>query len=334
MIPEDSLWPISQSWLYHAARGKFHNLTAYNNAMDHRLGKPNDLHDYLRKAQMLNYEGMRAMFEAFETNRFRATGIIQWMYNSSWPKLWWQLYDYYLMPNGAFYGARKANEPLHIAYDYGHHSVTVMNNTLQSAGPLTASAVLYVFSPDTSQPQKSLFKAYWRQNKQVDYLIGQSTLSLFTLPDSLPEAGTRFLRLQLLDQNQNAISTNTYVLSRQGDQLDETRSTWYITPQSRYADLTALQYLPAVPLKLSVENKSKDGKQYLSVKVKNPSAFPAFMVHLKIQQNGRSVAPVFWSDNYFTVLPGEERTVWVYCQRKDPQEEWPVVRVAGWNVVQ
>ncbi|HEX5552810.1 MAG TPA: glycoside hydrolase family 2 TIM barrel-domain containing protein, partial [Chitinophagaceae bacterium] len=131
MIPADSLWPIGSAWLFHAARKDFHNLTAYNRAMDQRLGKPASLKDYLRKAQYLNYEGMRAMFESFEANRFRATGIIQWMYNASWPKLWWQLYDYYLMPTGGFYGARKANEPVHISYNYGDHAVDVMNNTLQ-----------------------------------------------------------------------------------------------------------------------------------------------------------------------------------------------------------
>ena len=138
MIPKDSLWPIGSSWLYHAARGQFHNLIRYNNAMDERLGTPTSLTDYERKAQYLNYEGMRAMFEAFESNRFEATGIIQWMYNASWPKLWWQLYDYYLMPTGAFYGARKANEPLHVSYNYGDNAVDVMNNTGKTVDGLTA----------------------------------------------------------------------------------------------------------------------------------------------------------------------------------------------------
>src|SRR5699024_3390770 len=122
-------------------------LTAYNRAMDQRLGRPTGLKDYLRKAQYLNYEGMRAMYEAFESNRFKATGIIQWMYNSSWPKLWWQLYDYYLMPTGAFYGARKANEPVHLSYNYGNHQVEIMNNTCQATGSFTAKATVYNYSP-------------------------------------------------------------------------------------------------------------------------------------------------------------------------------------------
>jgi len=59
MIPADSLWPISSSWRYHDARYNFHNLTHYNQAMDKRLGKPTGLQDYERKAQYLNYEGVR-----------------------------------------------------------------------------------------------------------------------------------------------------------------------------------------------------------------------------------------------------------------------------------
>ena len=72
------------------------------------------------------------MFEAFVANKYKSTGVIQWMYNSAWPKLWWQLYDYYLMPNGAFYGARKACAPLHILYNYGTREVLAVNNTLEA----------------------------------------------------------------------------------------------------------------------------------------------------------------------------------------------------------
>lgn len=55
--------------------------------------------DFLRKADWLNYEGTRTMFEAFRVNIPRTTGIVQWMLNSAWPSLYWQLYDYYLIPD-------------------------------------------------------------------------------------------------------------------------------------------------------------------------------------------------------------------------------------------
>ena len=139
MLPADKLWPINDLWFFHCCRNEFKNLDRYNEAMGKRLGPALDLADYLRKAQFLNYEGMRAMFEAFVARRPAATGIIQWMYNSAWPKLWWQLFDYYLLPNGAFFGARKACEPLHILFDLGTREVIVTNNAAKASGPVAAS---------------------------------------------------------------------------------------------------------------------------------------------------------------------------------------------------
>ena len=45
------------------------------------------------KAQWINYEAVKAMFEAHVVNRPEATGVIQWQLNSAWPELYWQLYD-------------------------------------------------------------------------------------------------------------------------------------------------------------------------------------------------------------------------------------------------
>jgi len=324
MIPKDSLWPIGSSWLYHAARGQFHNLRAYNNAMDQRLGQANDLTDYLRKAQYLNYEGMRAMYEAFEANRFVSTGIIQWMYNASWPKLWWQLYDYYLMPTGAFYGARIANEPLHISYNYGHQAVDVMNNTSKKTGGLSAQInVLDINS-------KSLLK----KSVPVADIGSLETKQVFTLPDDLNLSKTYFLDLRLFDQQHHLVSTNFYVLSTQRDSLDEKKSTWFITPESQYADLTLLQNLPKVKLQTSESTAVKGENTVVNVKVKNPSSHVAFMVYLDLKkgETNESVVPVFWSENYFTLLPGEERTVSVSCHTSDLHGQKARIVVGGWNI--
>ena len=324
MIPKDSLWPIGSSWLYHAARGKFHNLDAYNNAMDKRLGTATDLTDYLRKAQYLNYEGMRAMFEAFEANRPEATGIIQWMYNASWPKLWWQLYDYYLMPTGAFYGARIANEPLHISYNYGHNAVDVMNNTSKKTGALFAAINVLDFN------SKSVLK----KSVPVSDIGSLKTKEVFALPDNLNLSKTYFLDLRLFDSKHQLISTNFYVLSTQKDSLDEKKSTWYITPESQYADLTMLEKLPKVKLQASESVAVKGENTVVNVKVKNPSSHLAFMVYLDLKKGktSESVVPVFWDENYFTLLPGEERTVSVSCHTSDLGGQKGRVVVEGWNI--
>ena len=323
MIPKDSLWPIGSSWLYHAARGQFHNLTAYNNAMNERLGHATNLTDYLRKAQYLNYEGMRAMFEAFEANRFNATGIIQWMYNASWPKLWWQLYDFYLMPTGAFYGARDANEPLHISYNYGDTGINVMNNTSEIASNLSAQITVYDFS----------MNQVLQKTVPVNNLKSQEVRHVFKMPDEMDVSKTWFLDLRLFDSKKNKLSNNFYVLSTQGDSLDEKKSTWYITPQSQFADLTMLENLPTVKLTTSETRTIKGDSTIIYEKIKNPTPNLAFMVYLdlKKEKSNESVVPVFWKENYFTLLPGEERTVSVWCHTSDLEGQKAKVVVGGWN---
>ncbi len=324
MMPVDSLWPISDTWLYHAARGVFHNFTAYNRAMNHRLGAPENLNDYLRKAQYLNYEGMRSMFEAFEANRFEATGVIQWMLNSSWPKLWWQLYDYYLMPNAAFYGARKANEPIHIAYNYGDDKVMVFNNTLKTTEPLSATATIF----------NANMKEVWHTTTDIDSLLGRSTKNLFKLPQKLDLSNTWFLSLKLYGKKEQVVSTNFYVLSMQKDLLKEKGSTYYITPQSQYADLTFLQQLDAVNLEVDKQFEEKGDSTCFHIHIKNPSDNLAFMIHLGLKNSKTltAVVPVFWDANYITLLPGEERLISGYCHTKDLKGANAKVTIDGWNI--
>ncbi len=324
MIPKDSLWPISDSWLYHAARGEFHNLTRYNNAMDERLGKATSLEDYERKAQYLNYEGIRAMFEAFESNRFEATGIIQWMYNASWPKLWWQLYDYYLTPTGAFYGAKIANEPLHLSYNYGDNAVEAMNNTGTKVTGLTAEINLLNF--DSGSVLKKTIP--------VPDLLSKETKQILSLPKNLDLTTTYFLDLKLFDTEHKVVSDNFYVLSTEKDSLDQEKTNWYVTPQSQYADLTMLEQLPKVKLQVNESTTVRDGKTMMNVQLKNPSSHLAFMVYLDLKKgdNEESVVPVFWDSNYFTLLPGEERTVSVWVHTSDLDGQKPVLKVGGWNI--
>ena len=260
---------------------------------------------------------MRAMFEAFEANRFEATGIIQWMYNASWPKLWWQLYDYYLMPTGAFYGARVANEPLHISYNYGDNAVDVMNNTGKTVDKLTAEINVLNFD----------LKPVLKKTVSISDIASQETKEVFSLPTDLKFSKTYFLDLKLLNGQQQIVSTNFYVLSTEYDSLDIKKSTWFVTPQTHYADLTLLQQLPQVKLQTSKTTTNANGKTMIHVKVKNPTSHLAFMIYLDVKKgnSNESVVPVFWDNNYFTLLP-EKRELFPFGATplilKDSSQGW------------
>jgi exo-1,4-beta-D-glucosaminidase len=130
-------------WLYYSGRGEFKNLDRFMGAFTARYGESDDLETFLLKNQISSYEAIRPMFEAFAVNKFHSTGVVQWMYNSAWPTLYWQLFDYYLMPNGAFFGARKSSSPVLPIYNYGNNSIYVNNDRLKELNGLSLEVKVY-----------------------------------------------------------------------------------------------------------------------------------------------------------------------------------------------
>jgi exo-1,4-beta-D-glucosaminidase len=105
IVPLNHLWPIDEYWNYHAGGGAFKTLNIFTEALDRRFGAATNVNDYAKKAQVMTYDGERAMFEAYGRNKYDSTGVIQWMMNNAWPSMIWHLYDYYLRPGGGYYGS-------------------------------------------------------------------------------------------------------------------------------------------------------------------------------------------------------------------------------------
>jgi exo-1,4-beta-D-glucosaminidase len=322
MIPEADLWPIGDMWAFHCSRGQFQNLDRYNEAMTRRLGAPRDLADYLAKAQFLNYEAMRGMFEAFTANKYKSTGVIQWMYNAAWPKLWWQLYDYFLMPNGAFYGARKACSPVHILYDYGTREIIAINNTLEPAKDLKASIRVFDFD----------LKAKF--SKEIPITLSADEVRKI---DVLPEPGEPgkawYVDLRLQSKDKEIDDVNFYCLSPKPEVMDEANSTWFVTPVKVFADLTALQDLPKILIKEKHSFKKEGAGQTVTVEIENPTPTLALMIEINVYKSdtGEVVLPVFWEDNFVTLLPGEKRKVKGFFVQDDLGGAEPEIKFRGWN---
>jgi exo-1,4-beta-D-glucosaminidase len=321
-IPADHLWPIDSVWNYHCGGGEFSNLNRYTEVMNNRLGKPESLEEFCTKSQFLNYEGMRAMFESFQERKFKTTGIIQWMFNASWPKLWWQLFDYYLMPTGAMYGARKANKPLHILYDYGDHSVYVLNNTIYRKTELRSEIRVLNFDMTEKYSQTKKF------NLEPDGVYKPAELN-----NIKGLSTTYFVDLRLYDNKNNLISNNFYCLSTKEDVPDFSKSKWFVTPESDYADMTMLNSLPNVNLIITKKFNKTANRQSITVELENPSKYIALQVELILNgANGNAILPVFWDDNYFSLLPGEKRIIKGYFTGVENNNEKPVLKIRGWNI--
>jgi exo-1,4-beta-D-glucosaminidase len=147
---------------------------------------------------------------------------------------------------------------------------------------------------------------------------------------------TFFVRLDLRDARGRAVSDNFYWLSAKTDTLDwaKKQDTVY-TPQAEFGDLTGLATLPQVRLQTSaaIEQAANSSAGEAHIRVKNPSTGVAFQVRLRLanKKDDLDVVPVFWDDNYFSLLPGEERLISVSYDAS-LHGEHPVIQIGGFNI--
>jgi exo-1,4-beta-D-glucosaminidase len=323
MIPENKLWPVNEMWSFHCGRGAFKTLDRYITAFDKRYGKQTNAEDFTFKSQASNLEAMRAMFEAFAINRSNTTGIIQWMYNSAWPKLIWQFWDYNLLPNASFYGARNGARNMNLSYNYGDNSVYAVNLTRYEKSGLKADIKIF-----------NMNGKLLADKQEVAVLQPNSSEKLYTLPADLPYTKVYFLKLQLSDEKNNIIADNFYWLSTKPDVPDFKNTTWFYTPMAEYADFTGLDKLPMVKLETENSIVNTNGEYEVTVTLKNPGENIAFLVELGItgDKSGKSVVPIIWDDNYVSIVPGESKVIKARFHASSLNGEKPLFRYKGWNV--
>lgn len=287
------LFPIDQRWniLCTASSSEMNTLGKLNEVIRQRFGDAKDIDEYLYRADMLNYESTKAMFESFRVRWPHTTGIVQWMLNGARPGIYWQLYDYYRQPNASYYGVKKANAPVQLIYDYHTKAVYAVNETLE---PVSYKASMQLLKGGNSS----------RNDKDIEVAPG-TVVKVFDI--DLTGSPACFLFLKLTDADGNEITTNEYFLVEEDDTYDWANTNWVHTPIAKYASYAMLDGLRSNACELS-SKLSQDG--LYEVTVSNPTDKAAFMVRLTAKdEDGELICPAYWSDNYLTLAPGESRTV-------------------------
>jgi exo-1,4-beta-D-glucosaminidase len=323
MVGKDHLWPMDEFWDFHVGGEQFKDIHVFSDALNARYGKADSAQDFTFKSQLMTYEGVRAMFEAYSRNKYQSTGVVQWMLNNAWPSLIWHLYDYYLRPGGGYFGAKKAMETLHPVYGYDDHSIWVVSSQyIEAKGLKLTAKVLNLDMTEKFSKEVSL-------DADAD-----STSKVLTLPDIDGLSPTYFVVLRLQDASGTQVGSNIYWLSTSPETLDWAKSTWYTTPTNTYADFTALSQLPKVKLKVASHSEAKGGDTVTHVTLENPSKSLAFFVRMKVDKGkgGEEILPVLWQDNYISLLPGEKRELTATYQTSKLGAAKPTVEVSGWNV--
>ena len=303
MLPKESFWPIDDMWGIHDfCMNSAQDATKYIAAMN-KYGTATSLEDFCRKAQMVNMENHKAMFEAYAGAQ--GNGLLMWMSQSAWPSTVWQTYDFYLEPTAGFFGCKKACEPLHILWDANSNKVKVSNNTTANYSGLTAEARIYNMNGSLQYTNKSAL------NIDSDQVQDCFTVAY---PENLSDV--HFIKLEL-KRGAEVLSENFY---------------WRGKVYQEYSDLANMK---KVTLQSSVTQSNVNDTITLTAKIANPSSDVALMIRLKPvkDQSRERILPVFYSDNYFSLLPGESKVVTLEFDRKYLGGESPFVVMEGWNIV-
>ena len=299
MIPTESLWPLSDVWDYHctASSSAMNSTKQLQETINNLYGGFDGLNDFVRKAHAVDYDGTRAMFEAFRVRVPKTTGIVQWMLNSAWPSLYWQQYDWYGVPTAAYYGTKKACEPAQLIYNYADRLVYLVNGAPDDElHGFTARMRVYDDHSRLIADETSLIAVKYRE------VLDAFDLRRFK--------GKPVFVALTLDDSKGRVSDNFYVLPAKDNEYNWKKTNWYITPITKYADLSFAFNQPEAEVEMTV-----DGNQ---VTLENKSGVIAYMNILKAKDAaGNLVVPAYWSDNFFPLLPGEKKTVTCKTDAKD-----------------
>ena len=275
---------------------------SFNERIAKAFGKPKDAKEFADRAQWINYEGYRAIFEGRSEHR---RGMLLWMSHPAWPSMVWQTYDYYFDPNGGYFGCKKASEPIHIQWNPLRDDIEVVNYHALNRKGLTANAKL--INQDG--------KVQWEKEITIDILDDQ-TVACFPLeaPESLSQ--TYFIKLTL-KENDKIISDNFYCRGKEP------------------GNYQSLNQLPKVELTKNTSVEKVGNEWRLKTILKNETSTPALMIRLKIEgdKTRDMILPVFYSDNYFFLMPGEEKEVTIRLYNADIKGETPEVVISGFNII-
>nr|WP_235009684.1 sugar-binding domain-containing protein [Mycobacterium sp. 3519A] len=328
-IPPDKLWPINDTWYFHAGSDDRNSkLTSIRRAVDRRYGTATGAEDFARKAQLADYESTRAQFEAFAAGGWDNHKMtIYWMLNNHWPSFFGHIFDYYLRPGGAYYGAKKGLRPLSVVFDsyatgdHDHANVTVVNQTPREQTNLTVRVRTYDLQGRLRDD---------RSADNINVIAGGVTQAL-TLPRLARDSSVVFVRAQLLDKAGNPVTENVYWQSQQLDDIgDPSNDFAFELKQASWADMTGLNSMPKVALDVSASRAADPSDNRVTIRLHNPSPNVAFFERAELVStpDGDEILPVEYSDNYVTVFPGE--TVELHGQAwTGVTPHW--VRVTGYN---
>jgi hypothetical protein len=305
--PPQDRWPIGDGLAYHDwHRGGNGDTATFMKALETQFGPARSLEDFERKAQMLNYEIHRALFEGFNAHLWtRNSGRLLWMTHPAWPSHSWQIYSSDYDTHASFYGVKKASEPVHVQMNLPDFGLAVVNTTTRGHPALLLRARVLALD------NRLLDEKRWPVAAAANATTNVGALDLRRL---FAAERVVLVKLELTDEQGQLVSENFYWQAR-----DE-------------ASLQALNELPVSDIRLAAVVAERAGNENrIRVALRNESRAAALAAKLTLlDSRGQRILPAYYSDNYVSLLPGETREIEITVPGATTGEMH--LNLRGWNV--
>ena len=295
--PKSILWGQHDYTLNGAQRA-----STFNEIIENGYGPAKDVKEFSEHAQFVNYDGYKGMFESRSINR---KGLLLWMSHPAWPSMTWQTYDWYFEPNGSYFGCKKGAEPLHIQWNPADNVIEVVNYNGGDRTGLKAEALIMNMDGTVK----------WTREAVVDSKE-DSTLKCFEIDFAEDLSDVHFIKLYLTKDGKT-LSDNFYINGKE------------------YGNHQAMKQMAKADVRSDVKFcMGEDGVWTGTVTLENRSSVPAIMIRLNVvgRRDGEQILPMFYGDNYFSLMPGEVKEVSLKWYEADTRGNRPRVRITGYNL--
>ena len=325
------------SWNYHCGnKGVFGNLSKIITPIKERFGNISDFDDFQRKSSAIVYESHRAMFEAYSCNRYKSTGVIQWMLNNAWPSNIWHLYDYFFSPTPAYFATKKAGERIHVLYNYEDLSIYLLNNYFND---FQGNIIINMYIVSGFDGKELVEHKFY----DINNIKGDEIKKIDEIKnDNYPNMYLIHFEYYYICNNKNTSYTNTYWINKEMDVMNLANQTFYNVGIEKYADFSSINDIDSTILSvISLDKQSiKEGNRFklkYTFEIFNIGETFALLLELKLYSKNKItneyeiITPVFWNDNYFSIRKGESFYVNVefYDYKDDPSQI--LFEIIGYN---
>ena len=321
MMDEKDLWPINKEvWDYHDGGG-FHLMTTMYADLTDQYGKSSSIEEFAKKGQLVGAMNAKSVWEVWNYNKHDygdryASGLLFWYHNCPVRQVCARMWDYSLEPTASLYHTQNALQPLHVQFDYLKNSVSVYNDFYQSFKGYEVVAEVYDLNT----------KKVWQKSQMVDILEDGVVNDLFMIDFPSHITQVHFIKLRLFDEQKKEVSNSFYW--RSNDRYEGSKT---LTGPAT-SGFKSLSELPSVKLKSRLRTYQAEGRCYVEVSLKNATDRLAFFTQLQLlDESGKPIRPSFYTDNFFSMLPGESKCVVIDVSMEDVPANVSLV-IKGWNV--